>query len=277
VSRADDVAARLLSDRRFQALVADGRRAWPDVEVSPRQFARYLAERAAAEDEIDALFAAQRTDLYLACACAANDPRALSLFDRAFLSDVARHVAPISASPAFADEVRQLLREKLFVPTRGRPKILDYTGRGPLGGWVRVAAVRTARNLARSSRTPGHRARGDEPILAARPDPELLYLKRQYAEEFRAAFEKTLSELSARERTILRLHFLDAMSSTEIAALYRVSGATIRNWIKQSREAILAETRRRLGMRLKADSRELDGVMGLIDSHFDLTVSRLLR
>lgn len=264
---------------RLAALVANARGRWPKIDVSPEEFVRHVAERVGAESDIDAaLRDVHGADLYLACGCASGDPRALSELERAFFSEVARYVMKLDGSPAFADEVRQLLREKLFAPARGRPKILDYSGRGPLGGWLRVAAVRTARNFQRGSKSPLALARSiDDQIRTPKPDPELSYLKQHYARAFREAFEQTLGELSPRERNILRLHFIEALSSSAIGAMYRVSGATVRLWIKQWREAILAQTRRRLATRLRTDTQELDGVMGLVQSQLDLTISRLLR
>ena len=47
------------------------------------------------------------------------------------------------------DDVKQELREKLLVASGALPRIADYLGEGPLTGWVRVSATRTALNLLR--------------------------------------------------------------------------------------------------------------------------------
>src|SRR5581483_4498624 len=91
------------------------------------------------------------SDLYLACACARGVPAALAALDRAVLLRVPAFICRVSTDAAFADEVRQQLRERLLVaPPGGAPKIAEYGGAGALHAWVRVAALRTALNLRRN-------------------------------------------------------------------------------------------------------------------------------
>lgn len=263
---------------RLASLVASAKERWPNVGVAAEVFVRYVAERLPPREDVEASLAAlHASDLYLACGCAAGDRRALAAFDDELLRPVRSYLGRLDPSSAFADDVEQQLREKLLVPSQGRPRILDYTGRGPLAGWLRVAAIRTGRNLLRSAKAAPAVADDVEAIRTAKPDPELAYLKERYAQELREAFEATLAGLGPRERTILRLTFLEAMSSGEIAAMYGVSASTVRLWIKQWRAAILDETRRRLATRLGMDHGEVDSLMGLVQSQLDLTVSRLLR
>lgn len=41
--------------------------------------------------------------------------------------------------PALMNELRHLLRQRLLVPVDGAPpKLASYSGRGPLGQWVRL-------------------------------------------------------------------------------------------------------------------------------------------
>src|SRR5215472_13058474 len=219
------------------------------------------------------------SELLLAAACARGDARALARFEKQFLSKVEAYVARLDSSPAFADEVRQLLRTKLFVSEAGGPpKIAAYRGTGPLGGWLRVAAIRTARDLLRSRKR--HDAQREPAGLHLRPqapDPELRYLKQHYARELGEAFERTIAALSPKQRNVLTLHFLEGMSSSAIGQLYGVTGAAVRLWIKDYREALLAETRRILAERLKLGSAELDSVVGLVQSQLDVSISRLFK
>jgi RNA polymerase sigma-70 factor (ECF subfamily) len=261
-------------------IVASARETWPGVDLPPDLFLAYLRQRVPeGQAPAEALPSLYCDDLYLACACAAGDERALACFDRQLLPRVPGYVAKIDPSPSFADEVAQLLRHKLFVADgASQPRILSYGGRGPLGAWLRVAAVRTARNLQRSTRRSA--ALGDagaHPPRSSFPDPEVSYLKQHYHREFRLALEKTLTSLPRRRRNVLRLYYLDQLSSTAIAAIYQVSGAAVRQWLKQSRQAILDETRALLGERLGLGASELDSLMALVQSQFDLSVSRLLR
>lgn len=274
VAEADDLEP-LLSE-----LVSAAREVWPGVDLAPGTFVAYLAKRLPPDRPLaDALRGMYSADLYLACACAAGSPQALACFDRQLSARIPGYIARIDPSPVFADEVVQLLRQKLFVAEgTSRPKILDYGGRGPLGAWLRVAAIRTARNLQRATRRSAPLAvSGHDVPRSTAPDPEVSYLKQHYHREFRLALEKTVTALPRERRNVLRLYYLDQLSSTAIAAIYRVSGAAVRQWLKQARQSILDETRDLLCERLRLDPSELDSLMGLVQSQFDLSVSRLLR
>jgi RNA polymerase sigma-70 factor (ECF subfamily) len=261
-------------------LVARGRRAWPGIEVAEAGFLQYAAERVLGDGASGAALAeAHAGDLYLAYACSCDDPIALDEFERRFLSQVPSYVRTVDPSPAFADEVTQLLRKKLFVAEGTvRPKIADYAARGPLGAWVRVAAIRAARDLLRRQQRRGRleREHGLE-LRPAIPDPELQCLKGRCGQEFRAAFQTTLASLPFKERNILCLYFLEGMSSSAIGALYHVQGATVRLWIKQSRENILQETRRLLRERLGIETAELPSLLSLVESQLDLSITRFLK
>jgi RNA polymerase sigma-70 factor (ECF subfamily) len=265
----------------LEAALERARAAWPGVRVTDADFVRFLAERVADEpDPVAAVRSLAHADLYLACACATSDPVALREFDRVYLSQVHAYLARDRAQ-GLADEVSQTLREQLFVGSRSRaPKILSYGGRGPLGAWLRITAVRTAQNL--------RAKRKDHVPLEASPadrerspnlDPEMAYLKGHYAREFRAAFESTLEQLSADERNVLRLYFLDGLTLAAIARLYRVHESTVLRWIARARKSIQAETRRILGERLRARlaPSEFESLVGLVHSQVDVSIRRFLK
>jgi RNA polymerase sigma-70 factor (ECF subfamily) len=264
---------RVVIDR---AAIESAKRAWPGIEIDADEFAQYATQRAvdrAAHGELHI------ADLYLACACARGDRRALRELDRRFLRDVGSFVARLDPSKAFADEVTQLLRHKLLVAgSASRAKIADYRGRGPLAGWLRVAAIRVARDLIRSRdrRTPIEREHGDE-LRPPVPDPELQLVKGRYGKEFRTAFQATLSALSPKDRNVLCLYYLDGTSSSAIGAMYRVQGATVRLWIKQLREKILEHMRSILRETMGLDTTEFDHLMVVVQSQLDLSISRYLK
>src|SRR4051812_26013639 len=116
-------------------------------------------------------------DLTLAAACAAGDASALAAFERDFLPQVPGYLTRLAKQPAFIDEVQQLLREKLFVAK----KILEYSGQGPLGAWLRVVTVRLALDLLRARgqrmETPLDPDRFAEPLTGS---PELELLKSRH-------------------------------------------------------------------------------------------------
>ncbi len=256
---------------RIVALVERGRRAWPELDVDGARFAAYVAARVGDDD--DALYV---EDLYLACACVERLPRALAIFDARHLSGVPRHLARVDRSPAFADEVRQRLRERLFVGSDGEPpRLASYSGRGPLATWVKIAAIRLALNLRRGDRDASL-APGDEPMIAG--NPELLFLRHRYRADFNAAFALAVAALTVEQRQLLRMHFLDAVSLGRIAALHHVDKSTISRRLQLAREALLVETERRLRLRLRLADGEAGSLMRLFRSQLgDVSVARLLR
>src|SRR5579862_8665143 len=156
-------------------LFDEGARAWPTVALDVEVFVAYLGRLA------------QRTgsglppldrgpDLYLACACVERVPGALEAFDRTHLAQVGTYLTRYRPAPELVDDVRQEVRDKLYVGRDGAaPRIAEYDGRGALASWVRVVALRAAIDLRRGSSdvTPASRERADP----APADPETGYLK----------------------------------------------------------------------------------------------------
>jgi RNA polymerase sigma-70 factor (ECF subfamily) len=263
----------------LQAIVARARSCWPTIDLDPARFIRYVAERVEPGYEpIGALGAMHTTDMYLACACTQGHPAAHEILEKAHLVHIADFVAQTDASPAFADEVRQLLREKLLVAKAGaEPKIGAYTGRGSLGGWLRVVSVRTARNWRRSQRRADRGSAAVAEHASPALDPELALLKVRYARAFEEAFAHTIARLPSDECTMLSLHYLDGVSAEAIGKLYRVSARTVRRRIADSRAHIIEETHRLLRDQLQLGETELRNLMPLVRSQVNLSIRRLLK
>jgi len=259
------------------AAVQAGQEAWPEVALDPLEFVAHLAagmpdvpDLAVAVAEIHA------ADLYLACACARGEPRALAGFDEQFLAAVGRSWRPRHPLADFADEVRQLLRVRLLVSDGGGPpRIAGYSGRGPLIAWVRMAATRLGLDLRRRER-PGARDEDELTLEARGDDPELEYLKTRYAAELNEALHTTLAALSARTANVLRLHYQEGMTVDAIGTMYRVSGRTVQRWLAEARRTILDETRRLLSERLGLTDSRLDSLIGLVRSRLDISLSQYL-
>jgi RNA polymerase sigma-70 factor (ECF subfamily) len=248
-----------------------GRAAWPEVTVDAARF----AEHAAPFVEGSPL----HQDLYLACACVTGDAAALAAFDRRVLSEVDLHIRRIDGAADLVDEVRQTLRERLLVARGGQPpRIAAYSGRGPIGAWVRVAAVRAAIDVMRR--------RGSEPKLdgnaAARAeapdvDPEAALLRARYQGEYESALRAALATLTPRDRSLLRMYFVDGMTVERIGVVYRVHRATVSRWIFAARTQLLDETYRLLGERLRLSASEFASLAALVQSRLDLSLSGILK
>ncbi len=258
-------------------LLAASRAAWPDVHLDDMTFVRHVAERVADAPLPGALEALHGSDLYLACACSLGGPQAIAAFERAYTAKIDAYIARVARTPESKDEVRQNVREALLVGHAGRPPtIAAYTGRGPLGAWVRVTAVRAALRLVRRTRADPLDSGEMLDLRSPENDPELELLKRRYAAEVREAFLATLQSLSFDERNVLRLHHLDGLTIEEVGTTYRVSRATAARWLAHAREKILAETRKRLKEKLGIHEHEVDSLMGLAASRLPLSLQRHL-
>jgi RNA polymerase sigma-70 factor (ECF subfamily) len=259
----------------LRRLVEAGRAAWPDIALDVDAYARHLRRHLGTAPPEGARL--NLGDLYLACACFHGDRAALEIFDGEVLSHVPTFLARIDASPAFADEVRQLLRRKLLVSDGAEPKIAAYAGRGSLKSWVRAAAVRTALNLRRDERHNRPLEEREAELLGGSDrDPELAHLQERYRADFEAAVAAALTELTARERTVLRMYFVEQMGYAALGRLFQVHPTTVSRWLAVAREHVLAETRRRLRERLGISASEIESLMRILPSQLGLSLERLL-
>jgi RNA polymerase sigma-70 factor (ECF subfamily) len=268
----------------LQRLESAARAAWPALALQPERFAAYLAARIPADhnDLRLALADVHAEDLYLACACVDGLSGAIAAFRERHRGVVADVVRGVDASPAFADEVEQLLFQRLFVAGDSDeahpPRITNYSGRGPLAGWVGVAAQRTALSLRRgevAQKRARQRAIADR--LSVDLDPELLYLKQRYRAEFEIAFERAVAGLSDRERTILRLHLVAGLTLDAIGVMYHVNASTVSRWLASTRQRLSFETEKDLRLRLNLSPAEFDSLARLVVSQLDFSICRWLQ
>ena len=269
-------------DRRLWAIVAEGRAAWPDLAVEARLVVEFIARHATAELADAALDGLRPADLYLACACARQMPGAIEAFDRDYMREVDVALQRMRIGPPRLHDVQQLVRQRLFVGGAGQAtgpgKIVEYGGRGDLRRWVRSVAVRTCLNELRKGRR--EILVDDEQLIAqhaiAPDDPEIEYMKRTYAHEFREAFGEALAQLDAREQTLLRYHHVDGLNIDEIGAIYRIHRVTAFRWIEKAKEHLARSTLEILRARLKLPASELDSVLRMIRSQIHLSLVRHL-
>ena len=271
-------------DRRLWAIVAEGRATWPQLAVDATAVVAFVGRQATAELADAALDGLRPGDLYLACACALQAPGAIAAFDRDFMREVDIALARMRVGAPRLSDIKQLVRQRLFVGggTAGQPtsagKIAEYGGRGDLRRWVRSVAVRTCLNELRRGKREV--LVDDDQLIAqhaiASDDPELEYMKRTYANEFRVAFGEALGQLGAREQTLLRYHHVDGLNIDEIGAIYRIHRVTAFRWLEKAKELLVRATLDTLRARLKLPASELDSVLRMIRSQIHLSLVRHL-
>ena len=258
-------------------LVERARTAWPQFAVDAAAFAGHVASCVKATGGNSKLNA---EDLYLAFASAQGDREALSTVEVRYLAQVSRYIGRLHREPSFVDEVRQHLRERMLIGSGdGRvAKILDYSGRGPLGAWFRVAAMRQALDLIEKEKP--HRSLGDETEedqLAATVDPELMAIRQRHLPQFREAFALALASLDARERNLLRFYLVDGLNIARIGEIFGKSRATIGRMVVECREKLLQQTRRHLGALTGAPEGDVLSLIRLLQSRLDVSIRGFLK
>jgi RNA polymerase sigma-70 factor (ECF subfamily) len=254
-------------DRAFDT----GRAAWPGVPLNRASFdERVRLLQVDAENLL-----ARGSDLYLATACAMQLPAAVGHFEKSFLTSVPRQLGRLALNAHEEDELRQQLRVKLLVGPAA--KILEYRGSGPLGAWVRVCALRMALDL---KMAPEVSKRGDGQVLdalvAGTAAAETMIDTEQHRESFRAALQESLAMLTTREKTLLRLHFLDGMNIDALGAIFQVHRATVARWLVSIRGRVLDHVRQRLSLELGASSSEAQSLVRLLRSEVQVSIRRIL-
>ncbi len=266
-------------DRLLGEIMRSASAAWPTVELAPELFVAHIAKHLPEGVPIDTALRQMHTnDLYLACACAQGDDRAIAAFETHCLSVVESAVSRHRVSSDTAAEVKQRVRERALVGDSGPPRISGFSGRGDLRGWVRVMATREAMLLSRRARreTPVD----DEELLYAFVTPgdaELEQAKLRYRDEFKRGFDAALRSLPARDQTLLRQHVLDGLTIDQLGALYHVHRATAARNLERTRQAVLAATREQMMDRLRVRPSELDSILRLIRSKLEVTLRGLVR
>lgn len=256
---------------------AQGRAAWPGLALDPVAFARHVARHAAG---LEALVALHAADFFLASACHLRVPGAAAAIEARHGAEVEAVLRSRNVPPAHRDDLRQRMWEKLLV---GRPdappKIGAYAGRGPLAGWLRVAATRMALNFLASARKDRlvPEPELDEARHPATQDPELSFLKSQYRETVEQALRDALAGLDTDARNVLRLYFLDRLGIDRIAAVYGIHRATAARWVMRGREALLRGTQALLERQLGVAPAEVESILGLVRSQLDVSIDGLFR
>ena len=277
-ARALAARVRLLPGTLLDSVLGGARRAWPALSVDAHAYLTHAVVHAAREPDLaGGLTELAAGDLYLAFAAANGAPAAVRELETSFIDQLPAVLSRGASAASRADVVQQLRMRLLLPGQRGsRPKLLDYAGRGPLAGWLRVAATRLSLDAARCKRP--NESSSEETLLALPAmiaDPELEFVRARHAAPFEQAFRDALAELSDEDRNLLRLRLVDDLTIDELAALFRVHRATAARWLVRTRETLETRTRELLEARLGLSPSELASLVVIMRSHLDVSVGVL--
>ncbi len=267
-------------DEALAQFVDEACRAHPGITVDRAPFTAFVRTKVAeAEPSDEPLVTLHGGDLFLAFACVERRPGATEALDASIRSDIEKVNANQRSLGLGADELRQLVLERILLRAdRGPPRIASYSGKGPLRAWVRVAATRIAIDLGRKAGAMNERPT-DGMLFDRLPgagDPEMTYVRELYAPELQAAVEAGWKALSVRQRTVLRQRFGEQLGADAIATIHGVHRATVFGWIDGATKALVASVRAELRSRVRGSDETLDSVMALVARGVDISVGRLL-
>ena len=265
-------------ERALAAAVTSATSAWPAVRTDIEAWMRTLADLAPTPlDPARPLGEMLVADHYLAFGCAAADPSAIAGCDAILVREAGFAADGTRMHASVRDEATQIVRAQLLAPREGKPPAIgDYAGRGALRSWLRVCVSRELVRIAKAQQ----RSEPLEEHLVADPgygdDPALEELKAKYRTELADAFRTALTELPARERTLLRYQLIDGLTIDEIGAIFRVHRATAARWVAKIRDDLVTRTRGIVANALGVDTAEAASIVRLVQSQLDVSVIRHL-
>lgn len=272
----EELAAEARLEPRLAELVADAQAAWPAVAVPHDVFLAAVAA-GLAEPTILALEGVHGGDVWLACAALRGDVRAVQAIEQC-LGRISPALRAVGLAPHELDEVMQQLRTHLLVADGERhAKLARYAGRGPLEHWLRIVAVRHAREWR------GSRARRDQLLetftsavqARATDDPELALVREKYGALFREVLAVAIEALDAEDRELVR-HVVEGGSPADLGEALGVHRTTAMRRVDRARLAIRDTLKRELVKRLAIDRSAADSLLRLYDTGFQLPLGALL-
>jgi RNA polymerase sigma-70 factor (ECF subfamily) len=263
-------------ERVLADLHARGQAGHPDLPLDGATFAAHLG-RCGAEAGAETT-GAHAADLFLAAAALAGGAAAVARLRQSCWPAALAYLRRLGVSSAELDDVAQEMWNALLVGADGgAPKLAGYSGRGALAAFVGITAQRIAMTRFRhddAGARAARRAAAEMQALAG--DAELALIKESYRECFQQALCDALGALDDRARMLLRLHLVDGVSVERIGKAYGVGQSTASRWLAKGRDQVARETRRMLTAQLRLSDSDFDSLWGLMLSHLDVSLSRVL-
>lgn len=217
-------------------------------------------------------------DLVLCVAAIAGDAQSLERL-HARLTTAAKLALGryCESAEALAESVQRTSARVLVDQGQG-PKLLEYSGRGPLEAWIRVVAVRTHLNS-----LPSTQVLASEELekvaddLLESSDPELDALKKQAREAFQQALLGSAQRLELEERVLLRKRFVHGLDLNTIAEQDQVDRATVVRRLARAREKLKAGLVGALAGLLRLEAEEIPSLLRVLGSNPGLNLTEALR
>jgi RNA polymerase sigma-70 factor, ECF subfamily len=217
-------------------------------------------------------------DLYLACACVEGLPAGIAEFLARFADRIPLFLGRFARNPDLVAEVRQTIVTRCLIGNGAkRPALVSYSATGSLEGWLRATAVREALMLQRRAERDTHEVEAVLDSPSEWMDREVSLIKEIYREPVSHAFASACAELDAEERALLRLHYVEGVTTANLAKMFGISRATLIRRLASTRETLLTRVKAALKRTAGVADQDFDSLLQLVKSQIDLRLSVVLQ
>ena len=191
--------------------------------------AKYITVSAPREEARSLFLNLHVEELALARACAVGNNAAWEIFLTRYREKLYLAALRIAREDSAARDLADTLYADLYGTTKRDgervSKLVSYTGRGSLEGWLRtVLSQEYINRYRRTKRLVSLEEESDEGIQFRAPDPEPVAAADSRLE---LATDEVLASLSGEDRVILSAYYLDERTLAEIARMLGVHESTI--------------------------------------------------
>lgn len=194
----------------------------------------------------------------------------------ALIEGLSRRAAGRAIEPA---ELAQRVRTRLLVAPKGQPaRLATYDGRGKLKSWLWTA---TKLELLQATRGMGQAPTEDLDALVhlagSERSPEAHARSKKDTRMVADALQRALEQLDPKARTLLRMRFVDGVSTEALGKMFDVHRTTAQRWIEAAQATIMAGMRAQLEARARLSPDEVDALVGEVAQSISLRLSQVLR
>lgn len=210
--------------------------------------------------------------VYVSEALATGNTQAIA-WVRSEIRRILRSAKNISVSRH--DDVEAAVVERLIV----NKKVSQYRGAASLTSWLRVITVRTAFELFPPTQEP-HAQEFESMVFSnlnvSQKSADSRVLQNQVGETLSSAMSSAALALTAKERTLLRLHFLEGMTLDELARTYNSHSSTVSRWLADAKEHFLTVVRDEIGKRTGMGRLAVDSLVRTMHGKLDISLRTAL-
>jgi RNA polymerase sigma-70 factor, ECF subfamily len=262
----------VITKELLQAVHGAARDQWPAIDLAYDRFEAVVRELDVSADGLRNW----GRDLFLACAAGDGHPAALREIDVTCIMTLPGRILRLGSTLESINDVLQSVRTRLF--SGPAPRIRAYNAAAPLRQWIKVVAIRTAID---THRRDSYVARAEvawsEAIFGQPTDAATTVMRGQYKEELERTLRIVLTEISARDKAVLRLHVLEGMSIERIATIYGVHRVTVARWVWNAGEMLLSSLRAHFEQKFGIVPKDFDSLARLMRSQLSVDLTSMLR